>query len=125
MPSDGPHPRAKGGLSPRLKGDNFERLVLKDQEARGRYCVRLRQGGGQVVDLLSLEPCGDAFCSLGRGAYHLYFIQVKARKVGKRAEPLNLMSPAERAALVAEAASWKALPVLAWSEGGIRYKEVE
>ena len=117
----------KGGLSPRRKGDAFELAVLKDQEARGRYCVRLRQGGGQVVDLLSLEPCGDAFCSLGRGVYHIFLIQVKARKVGKRAQPNNLMSPAERVALKAEAANWKALPVLAWrgGDGGIQFKEVE
>ena len=121
----------KGGARPKKVGDAFEVAVLKDQEARGRYCVRLRQGGGQVVDLLSLEPCRDCMenksCSLGRGVYHLYLIQVKARKVGKRAEPLNLMRPVERAALIAEAANWKALPVIAWkaSDGGIKYQEVK
>ena len=121
----------KGGLGPRRKGDAFELAVLKDQEARGRYCVRLRQGGGQVVDLLSLEPCRDATenksCSLGFAVFHVFAIQVKARKVGKRADPLNLMSPAERAALKAEAKRRNAVPVLAWcgSDGGIKYQEVK
>ena len=117
----------KGGLGPRRKGDAFELAVLKDQEARGRYCARLRQGGGQGGDLLSLEPCGDAHCTWGRGVYHLYFIQVKARKVGKRADPINLMRPVERQALIAEAGRRNAVPVLAWrgSDGAIKYLEVK
>ena len=79
-----------------------------------------------MIDIISLEPCQDATdnksCSLGRGVYHVYFIQVKARKVGERANPLNLMAPTERAALITEAAAWGADPVLAYKrDGSIRY----
>ena len=93
--------------------------------------MRLRQGGGQVVDLLSLESCRDATdnksCSLGRGVYHLTFIQVKARKVGKRADPINLMTPAERAALIEKAKRWNAVAVLGWKsgDGAIKYQGVK
>ena len=120
---------SKGGASPRFKGDNFERLVLKDQEKMGRYCRRLRQGGGECVDLVSVEPCRDATdnksCSLGLGVHHFYLVQCKARKVGKRADPLNLMSPAEREALTAEAVKWNAVALLAYKRDGvIQYKQV-
>jgi len=111
-----------GGTRPRLKGDAFEVAVLKDQQSKGRYCRRLRQGGGEPVDLISLEPCRDCTenksCSLGRGVYHLYMIQCKARTTGKRADPLNLMSPAEREALITEAQKWGAVAVLAYKENG-------
>ena len=95
----------------------------------GRYCRRLRQGGGECVDLVSVEPCRDATdnksCSLGLGVHHFYLVQCKARKVGKRADPLNLMSPAEREALTAEAVKWNAVALLAYKRDGvIQYKQV-
>ena len=118
-----------GGLSPRRKGSAFEVAVKKDQEALGRYCKRLPQGGGEPVDLVSLEPCQDATenksCSLGRGVHHLFMVQCKARRVGKRADPLNLLSSAEREALIAEAKKWKAVPLVAFKrDGEIHYREV-
>ena len=108
-----------GGLAPRRRGDAFEVAVLKDQEKMGRYCARLRQGGGECVDLLSLSPY------LVRGTYYVYLVQCKAGKLGKRADPLNLMSPAEREALTAEAVKWNAVPLLAYKRDGvIQYKQV-
>ena len=117
----------KGGLAPRRKGDAFEVAVLKDLETMGRYCARLRQGGGECADLVVLEKCQDATenksCSLGLGVHHVYLIQCKAGKVGKRAEPL--MSPAEREALRAKAEKWNAVPLLAYKrDGEIAYKRV-
>src|SRR3990167_9409038 len=116
---------SKGGVAPKRAGDTFEVAVLRDQEALGRYCRRLRQGGGEPVDLVATERCTDAYCTLGLGTHHLFLIQVKARKVGKRADPLNLMSPAERAALRAEAERWGAVALLAYKQdGAICYMEV-
>jgi|SRR3989304_3644297 len=117
-----------GGSGPRLKGDAMEVAVRKDQEAKGHYCKRLRQGMGEPVDLVSLEPCQDATenksCLLDRGVYHLILIQCKARRVGKRADPLSLLSPAEREALIAEAKKWGAIALVAYKKDGeIKYRE--
>ena len=119
-----------GGLSPHRKGAAMEVAVMRDQEAKGRWCKRLRQGGGECVDLLSLERCRDCTenksCSLGLGVHHAFVIQVKARKVGKRADPLNLLSPAERMALITEAKALGATALVAWkADGQIQYREVK
>ena len=115
-----------GGLSPRRKGADLEVAVIQDQRRMGRWAVRLRQGGGTPVDIISLEVCNDAHCSLGLGVFHAFAIQSKARKVGKRADPLNLLSPAERMALITEAKALGATAQVAWkADGQIQYREVK
>ena len=109
-----------GGARSRAKGDAWEVTVLKDQESQGRWCRRLRQGGGEPVDLLSLEQCRDCTenksCSLGLGVHHVYLIQCKLG---------GYIAPAERAALIAEAKRIGATPLLAYrKDGAIVYKEL-
>ena len=93
---------AKGGLGPRIKGDNFERAVCQDQERIGRWARRLRQGVGEVVDVISL------------GQDSKYMIQAK---VG------GYMTPIEREQLVMAAQSVGAVPMMAFKANGeIHYK---
>lgn len=106
---------SKGGNTPRRKGDAFELAVVKDQERIGRWAAKLRQGGGEVVDVISVERCGDGVCTVRGHVSHVYLIQCK---VGA------WMSPVERERLVMAARAIAATPLLAWKDKGIHYKEV-
>ena len=94
------------GKTGRRKGDQFERSVCADQERIGRVAFRVRQGGGEPVDVVALEP--------GR----MFFIQCKSGK--------PYMLPAEREAFVLKARLVDAVPLMAFREGReIRYRKVD
>ena len=65
--------RQKGGLGPRRRGDAFEVAVCADLERVGWWCARLRQGGGQLVDVVAV---GGPMSS-----WAVWHIQCKARAV--------------------------------------------
>ena len=104
-----------GGLRPKIKGDQFEHAVVLDQERIGRWCRRLRQGGGEVVDLVSVEThWGPRHLALG--LHTVFLIQCKLA---------GYLRPVERERLVLEARSIGAVPLLAWKvDGAIQYREV-
>ncbi|KKK47594.1 hypothetical protein LCGC14_3153640 [marine sediment metagenome] len=106
---------AKGGNKPRLAGARFELAVVKDQERIGRWAAKLRQGGGEVVDVISVERCGDGRCTVHGHVSHVRLIQVK---VG------GWMSPIERERLVMAAKQIGAIPLMAWRDKGIQYKDI-
>jgi len=106
----------KGGNKPRLAGARFELAVVKDQERIGRWAAKLRQGGGEVVDIVSIEHCGDGHCSFHGAISHVWLIQVK---VGGPYLP-----PAERERLVMDAQGIGATPIVAWKDKGIQYKDI-
>ncbi len=105
----------KGGNKPRRKGERFELAVKRDQERVGRWAAKLRQGGGEVVDVIAVERCGDGVCTLHGHVSHVYLIQAK---VG------GYMTPIERERLVMEARAISATPLMAWKDRGIQYKEI-
>jgi hypothetical protein len=105
----------KGGNKPRRKGERFELAVVKDQERIGRWAAKLRQGGGEVVDVVAIERCRDGVCTLHGGVSHVYLIQAK---VG------GWMSPTERERLVMGARAIAATPLMAWKDKGIQYKDM-
>lgn len=95
-----------GGALPRIKGDVFERAVCADQRARGRLAFRVRQGGGEVVDIVALEPM--------TGWSRAFLIQAKRG---------GYMRPKERDALIERARLGRATALLARPEnGGIAYE---
>ena len=103
----------RGGASPARKGNRFEVRVVADQQSLGRLAYRLRQAGGCVVDVVSVERCLDGGCSLN-GTTHTFLIQAKS--TGK-------LPSAEREALIAEADKVDGIPLLAWPDGaGVRYE---
>ena len=106
---------SRGGRAPKRKGDAFEVKVVADQVRMGRLAYRLRQAGGCVVDVVSLERCQDAACTVnGSRVGHIRLIQAKF--TGK-------LPAAERAALIAEANRVDGVPVLACPDGaGVRYE---
>ena len=107
----------KGGNGSRKrKGDAFELAVVRDQERIGRWAAKLRQGGGEVVDVISIERCGDGHCSFHGHISHVWMIQVK---VGGPYLP-----PAERERLVMDAQGIGATPMVAWKDKGIQYKDI-
>lgn len=93
----GPKERKRGGLAPRRKGDAVECLVVADQERIGRVAFRVRQGGGEPVDVVVI-------CS-GKWP-ETWFVQVKATS--------PYLAPAEKEALVYKAKSCGAIPMVAW-----------
>ena len=107
----------KGGNGSRKrKGDRLELQVVRDQERVGRWAAKLRQGGGEVVDVVSIERCGDGHCSFHGGISHVWMIQCKA------GGPYLL--PAERERLVMDAQGIGATPLVAWKDKGIQYKDI-
>ncbi len=107
-----------GGLTPRRKGDRFEVEVEKDQERMLRRAARLRQGGGEIWDVWSIEACTDAYCSLYKsgGATHTYFIQCRLR---------GNLSAVEDETCAEDARLVSAIPLLAWKvDGQIRYRRL-
>mgnify|MGYP001615881825 FL=1 len=106
----------KGGLSPKRKGDAFEAKVATEQRRIGRWCERIRQGQGELVDLVALESCSDARCSLHGRVNHVYFIQCRL---------LGNLSAVETEQLQEEARTYNAIPLLAWKQDGqIQYKRL-
>lgn len=108
----------KGGKAPARKGARFEVRVVEDQERIGRMAARLRQGGGEVVDVVAIEACGDVgfSCTLYRQASHVWMIQCKTD---------GSMSPLEREQLVQRAKTAGAHPLMAFKNGRvIEYKEI-
>ena len=103
---------SKGGKAPRRRGDAFEVRVVKDQERIGRWAARLRQGGGEVVDVVSIEARYVHMDFASR----VLFIQCKT---------IGWMSPLEREQLVQRAKVAGALPMMAFKNGrAIEYKEI-
>ena len=98
--------RQKGGLGPRRRGDAFEVAVCADLERVGWWCARLRQGGGQLVDVVAV---GGPMSS-----WAVWHIQCKAKT--------PYMRPAERERFVMDAQNCGAVPVIAWRDGEIQYK---
>ncbi len=106
---------SRGGAAPARKGSRFEAKVVADQVRMGRRAYRLRQAGGCVVDVVSLEACQDGHCTVHGGRVgHIRLIQAKS--AGK-------LPAAERAALITEASKVDGIPVLACPNGaGVRYE---
>ncbi len=106
----------KGGLRPKRKGDRVEREVVLDQERLGRVAFRVRQGGGEPVDIVSI--CGHDVKRLERCS--TYFIQVKASS--------PYLAPAEREAFMLRAKAAGAVPMVAWkskTSKQLEYKVLE
>lgn len=93
----------KAGLSP-------QREVVRDQERRGRVAMRVRQGVGECVDVVSFARRTN-WCAVE-------FIRCKD---GGRC------SARERAALVERAAAAGAIPTLAYRgpDGSILYERAD
>ncbi len=94
----------KGGNKPRLAGARFELAVVKDQERIGRWAAKLRQGGGEVVDVIAISALS-----------HIWLIQCKVN---------GYMTPIERERLVMDAQGIGATPLMAWKDKGIQYKDI-
>jgi hypothetical protein len=102
----------KGGNAPRRKGDAFEVAVVKDQERFGRWARRLRQGGGEVVDIVAIHSYEHAYSLVPS----VFLIQCKVD---------GYMSPVERERLVMDARAIGATPLLAFKDNSnIGYKEI-
>ncbi len=106
----------KGGNKPARSGARFELAVVKDQERIGRWAAKLRQGGGEVVDVVSIERCQDGRCTVHNRVSHVYLIQCKV------SSPYLL--PAERERLLIDAEAIAATPLVAWKDKGIQYKDI-
>ena len=107
----------KGGNGSRKrKGDRFELAVVKDQERIGRWAAKLRQGGGEVVDVVSIEKCQDGRCTAHSHVSHVWMIQCK---IGGPWLP-----PVERERLLMDAQAIGATPLVAWKDKGIQYKDI-
>ena len=104
----------RGGAAPARKGGRFEAKVVADQVSVGRLAFRVHQGQGCVVDVISLERCQDAACTVNGGRVGRL---IQAKVTGK-------LPAAERAALIAEAGKIVgAIPLLASPDGaGVRYE---
>lgn len=105
-----------GGLRPKRKGDKVEREVVLDQERLGRVAFRVRQGGGEPVDVVTL--CAGHKDWLG--FCQAIFIQVKASS--------PYLAPAEREAFMLRAKAAGAVPMVAWKSKTSRkleYKVLE
>jgi hypothetical protein len=108
----------------RIQPFEIDDLVVADQERIGRVAKRLRQGGGEPVDVVSFERMR---LSMGQGVIEfvaIYFIQVKNHK-RKSKDGSPYVAPAEREALILEAKRAGAIPLLAWKDGEIQYKRLD
>ena len=98
----------RGGASPARKGARFEARVVRDQEHQGRTAMRVRQGGGEVVDVVAFQRMTNWV--------RVYFIQAKTT---------GAISSRERASLVSRAQDASARALLAYpASGGICYEEL-
>lgn len=107
---------SKGGASPRLKGDRFEVDVVKDLERHGWDAVRLRQGGGENIDVLAVQKCANGYADHLSRMPHVRFIQCRLR---------GRMLKAEKEALKLRAQNVNAEAYLAYKrDGEIVYEEI-
>lgn len=83
-------------------GAQLERDAKDNLEADGYWCVRAAGSKG-VVDVLAMKP--------GQ------MLMVQAKKNG-------VCPPAERAALLELAATFEALPLVAWRDRGVKYRRL-
>ena len=112
-PTVGDALKKRGGLRPMRKGAAVERLVVLDQERMGRVAFRVRQGGGEPVDVVALQDTPDAWPNA-------IFIQVKASS--------PYLAPAEREAFMLRAKAAGAVPMVAWrskTSKQLEYKVLE
>lgn len=110
----------------RRKGDKVERAVVLDQERLGRVAFRVRQGGGEPVDVVAVQAwpnpldlavdCGQdgprrmtIYTNVPERIVRspaVYFIQVKASS--------PYLAPAECEAFMLRAKAAGAVPMVAW-----------
>jgi hypothetical protein len=110
-----------GGAAPSRKGNRFEVRVVQDQQRLGRLAFRLRQGQGCAFDVLAIEHCADAACTVyGQHVSHALLIQCRNRADGRTG-----ISIAEAEAMAREAADAGATALVATSDAGaIVYREL-
>jgi len=110
---------AKAGAAPARKGSRFECRVVQDQQRLGRLAFRLRQGQGCTFDVVSLEPCLDAGCSVyGKHVSHVLLIQCRNRSGGRVG-----VTAASAMAMVQVAAQAGATALVATPDGnGVAYR---
>ena len=106
----------KGGNKPRLAGARFELEVKREQERIGRSAWKLRQGGGEVVDVIAVERCGNGRCTVHAHVSHVWLIQCKVSG--------PYLPPVERERLQERAEAIGATPLVAWKDKGIQYKDI-
>lgn len=105
--------KARRANTNRRKGDAFEAAVCRDQERIGRISFRVRQGGGEPVDIVSIDAGWDWAGLPSR----VHFIQCKSGKRGPYIPPAEL----EAFKLKAEMAG--AVAMVAFKSGkSIEYK---
>ncbi len=111
-----------GGAAPSRKGNRFEVRVVQDQQRLGRLAWRLRQGQGCAFDVLAIERCADADCTVyGQHVSHALLIQCRNRADGRTG------LPAEAAAIMARSASDAGATALVATPdaGAIVYRELK
>ena len=108
---------AKGGAGPRLKGDAFERAVVLDLERHGWEAMRLRQGGGEDIDIIAIQACRNGYADHHWNQPHVRFIQCKLNAIS--------MTKAAKEALYLRAESVNAHGYLVYKrDGQIVYEEL-
>ncbi len=110
-----------GGVAPARKGSRFEARVVQDQQRLGRLAFRLRQGQGCAFDVLAIEHCMDATCTIyGHHVSHAFLVQCRNRSDGRTG-----ISSAEAAVMTRVAADAGATALVATPDpGGIVYGEL-
>lgn len=110
-----------GGAAPSRKGSRLEARVVLDQQRLGRLAFRLRQGQGNAFDVLAIEHCADAACTVyGQHVSHALLIQCRNRADGRTG-----ISAAKAAVMAREAADAGATALVATPDaGGIIYGEL-
>ncbi len=107
---------AKGGAGPRLKGDKFEVECVKDLERHGWEAMRLRQGGGESVDIVAVQACKNGYADHHWNQPHVRYVQCRLR---------GTMLKAEKEALYLRAQNVNAHAYLAYKrDGEIVYEEL-
>ena len=90
--------KTRGGKTPKLKGDRFEVEVANYFRAQGADCERIRQGQGEIIDLIVVSPSSQINQSI------VYYVQCRLR---------GNMTIAERDLLRRTAQRVGAIPILA------------
>jgi len=110
-----------GEATPARKGNRFEVRVVQDQQRLGRLAFRLRQGQGNPFDVLAIEHCVDATCTVyGQHVSHALLIQCR-----NRSDERTGISSVEAAVMAREATDAGATALVATPDaGGIVYGEL-
>ncbi len=107
----------KGGKGPRIKGDSFEVAVVKELERTGWEAMRVRQAGGETVDIVAVQSCQNGYADHHWNQPHVRYVQCKVNK--------GQMTKAEMEALYLRARNVNATALLAYRDGKqIVYKEL-